>query len=92
MKDQNEEYAKKWNDLYDYEFKLYKRKEKEQAAALNALLDASKADVMNRFDSMFSDEPSNVPEDGQVIEEESIEPTAITSSGTPRVYTTVKFE
>ncbi|ETN66496.1 hypothetical protein AND_001732 [Anopheles darlingi] len=97
MRDQSEEYAKKWNDLYDYEFKLYKRKEKEQTASLNALLETSKADVMARFYSMFSDEASTVPEDsedGQALAVESIEPVATTStqSGAPRVYQTIKFE
>uniref|UniRef100_A0A2M4BXZ8 Myb/SANT-like DNA-binding domain-containing protein n=1 Tax=Anopheles marajoara TaxID=58244 RepID=A0A2M4BXZ8_9DIPT len=95
IKEQSEEYAKKWNDLYDYEFKLYKRKEKEQTASLNALLEASKSDVMNRFDSIFSEELSTVPEDGdngQGLKVETIEPGATTSRGAPRVYQTIKFE
>ncbi|XP_050088379.1 uncharacterized protein LOC126572789 [Anopheles aquasalis] len=93
MKDQSEEYAKKWNDLYDYEFKLYKRKEKEQAASLNALLEASKTDVMNRFESMFTEEPlTGDGDNGQGLEVETIEPAATTSGGATRVYQTVKFE
>uniref|UniRef100_A0A2M4AWN7 Uncharacterized protein n=1 Tax=Anopheles triannulatus TaxID=58253 RepID=A0A2M4AWN7_9DIPT len=95
MKDQTEEHNKKWNDLYDYEFKLYKRKEKELTASLNTLLEASKADVMNRFESMFSDEASTVPEDSdnvQGLEVETIEQIPTISGTVSRVYQTVKFQ
>ncbi|XP_050070861.1 uncharacterized protein LOC126558830 [Anopheles maculipalpis] len=46
--DNSEEFAKKWNDLNDYEFKLYKRKEKEQTAIINRLLEDSKTSLMGR--------------------------------------------
>ncbi|XP_035890856.1 uncharacterized protein LOC118502600 [Anopheles stephensi] len=46
--DNSEEFAKKWNDLNDYEFKLYKRKEKEQTVIVNRLLEDSKTSLMTR--------------------------------------------
>uniref|UniRef100_A0A182QUG8 Myb-like domain-containing protein n=1 Tax=Anopheles farauti TaxID=69004 RepID=A0A182QUG8_9DIPT len=69
----SEEFSKKWNDLNDYEFKLYKRKEKEQTAVMNRLLDETKTSFMSRFNDLLNGRPlylTNVGDDDDDEEEE----------------------
>uniref|UniRef100_A0A182NFW0 Very-long-chain (3R)-3-hydroxyacyl-CoA dehydratase n=1 Tax=Anopheles dirus TaxID=7168 RepID=A0A182NFW0_9DIPT len=69
----SEEFSKKWNDLNDYEFKLYKRKEKEQTTAMNRLLEETKSSFMSRFNDVLAGRPlqlTNIGDDEDDEEEE----------------------
>ncbi|XP_058115957.1 uncharacterized protein LOC131288162 [Anopheles ziemanni] len=91
----SEEFAKKYNELYDYEFKLYKRKEKEQVALFNQMIEQSKATLVERCRQLFLtpvvDESADVVDDSNVVE---IETTQINSKEgiTKQFYQTVEFE
>ncbi|KFB35502.1 hypothetical protein ZHAS_00002294 [Anopheles sinensis] len=71
----SEEFAKKYNELYDYEFKLYKRKEKEQVALFNQMIEQSKATLIERCRQIFLtpvvDESTDVVDDSNVVEIET---------------------
>lgn len=68
--DNCEEFAKKWNDLNDYEFKLYKRKEKEQTAIVNRLLEDSRTTLMSRCRDILAGREIKINEIGEGEEEE----------------------
>ncbi|XP_052889794.1 uncharacterized protein LOC128298099 [Anopheles moucheti] len=71
--DNSDEFAKKWNDLNDYEFKLYKRKEKEQTVIMNRLLEDSKTTLMSRCRDILAGRTLLIAEEGDVDEEEEDE-------------------
>uniref|UniRef100_A0A182MV31 Myb-like domain-containing protein n=1 Tax=Anopheles culicifacies TaxID=139723 RepID=A0A182MV31_9DIPT len=73
--DNSDQFAKKWNDLNDYEFKLYKRKEKEQTVIMNRLLEDSKTSLMSRCRDMLAGRSLLITEvgEGEVDEEEDEE-------------------
>ncbi|XP_058062694.1 uncharacterized protein LOC131212731 [Anopheles bellator] len=85
-KDNSEEFSKKWNDLYDYEFKLYKRKDKEQTVALNAMLEANRDSLIRRYRSLFDAPILQVDQ----AETESANVVEVETTNTDRVDSTAK--
>uniref|UniRef100_A0A182SQW8 Myb/SANT-like DNA-binding domain-containing protein n=1 Tax=Anopheles maculatus TaxID=74869 RepID=A0A182SQW8_9DIPT len=71
--DNCEEFSKKWNDLNDYEFKLYKRKEKEQTVVMNRLLEDSKTSLMSRCRDILAGRTMLIKEIEEVDDEDDLE-------------------
>uniref|UniRef100_A0A182IXT1 Myb/SANT-like DNA-binding domain-containing protein n=1 Tax=Anopheles atroparvus TaxID=41427 RepID=A0A182IXT1_ANOAO len=90
-----EEFAKKYNELYDYEFKLYKRKEKEQALIFNRMLEQSKSTLIERCRQTFLapvvHEKQKEVDNSNVVEIETTQ-TADTDGTAKTFYQSVSFE
>ncbi|XP_053670168.1 uncharacterized protein LOC128720520 [Anopheles nili] len=94
-----EEFSKKWNDLNDYEFKLYKRKEKEQTNVMNQILEDSKVHLKEQCHSILagqliavSSQPNEDLDELNVIEIETTTMNNGTEGTVKEFLHAIKFE